>query len=551
MRPVGPKDLAGIVLTPIETVSDTLERKLGLISVVVISLSAMIGSGLFVLPALAYDMVGGGAWLAYVLAALVVIPGALNKSELASAMPTSGGSYVYIERVFGPMFGTMTGLALWASFLLKAAFALIGFSAYLMFIQSYLGTEVTSVQAALGMLVLISLINILGVKRIKSVQTPVVALSIPMLVGLTVWAILNGDADYSRARPTLETTEDWVTMGEAAALVLVSYAGVTKVAAIGGEIKNPGKNLPSGIMSSLIIGTVLYAALVATMAAVIPPEAFFDSHGHPIEDPVRAFAEIVGGSSVALFAAVVAILTMTSMSLAGILAASRYLFAMSRDSLLPASLEDLHQKYDTPHVAIIITGLAMAWALVSIDVHQVAEFASGFQIMAYMLMCVSVLVMRKATRSHAWYQPEYRAPLHPFLQVFGILTGGSLLYFMGIEAVIGAAAAGAVGWMIYVGYGKRHISQRISPWETFRLMNSAPERAEERRRTAAFFAADTWGNKLLTLRQFTSAVDALGMRADDPDKLRVYFHAADDNGDGLIHLEQYLMALETMASDEE
>jgi len=218
MRPVGPKDLAGIVLTPIETVSDTLERKLGLISVVVISLSAMIGSGLFVLPALAYDMVGGGAWLAYVLAALVVIPGALNKSELASAMPTSGGSYVYIERVFGPMFGTMTGLALWASFLLKAAFALIGFSAYLMFIQSYLGTEVTSVQAALGMLVLISLINILGVKRIKSVQTPVVALSILMLVGLTVWAILNGDADYSRTKPTLETTEDWVTMGEAAAL---------------------------------------------------------------------------------------------------------------------------------------------------------------------------------------------------------------------------------------------------------------------------------------------------------------------------------------------
>ena len=224
-------------------------------------------------------------------------------------------------------------------------------------------------------------------KRIKSVQTPVVALSILMLVGLTVWAILNGDADYSRTKPTLETTEDWVTMGEAAALVLVSYAGVTKVAAIGGEIKNPGKNLPSGIMSSLIIGTVLYAALVATMAAVIPPESFFDSHGHPIEDPVRVFAEIVGGSSVALFAAVVAILTMTSMSLAGILAASRYLFAMSRDSLLPASLEDLHQKYDTPHVAIIITGLAMAWALVSIDVHQVAEFASGFQIMAYMLMC--------------------------------------------------------------------------------------------------------------------------------------------------------------------
>ena len=135
MTPLGQKDLVGIVLTPIEVVSDTLERKLGLFSVVIISLSAMIGSGLFVLPSLAYAEVGGGAWLAYVLAALVVIPGALSKSELASAMPTSGGSYVFLERIFGPLVGSMTGVALWASFLLKAAFALIGFSAYLAVVQ--------------------------------------------------------------------------------------------------------------------------------------------------------------------------------------------------------------------------------------------------------------------------------------------------------------------------------------------------------------------------------------------------------------------------------
>ncbi len=80
MRPIGPKDLVGIVLTPIEAVSSTLERKLGFFSVVIISLSAMIGSGLFVLPSLAYAMVGGGVWLAYVLAALVVLPGAISLS---------------------------------------------------------------------------------------------------------------------------------------------------------------------------------------------------------------------------------------------------------------------------------------------------------------------------------------------------------------------------------------------------------------------------------------------------------------------------------------
>ena len=550
MRPIGPKDLVGIVLTPIEAVSSTLERKLGFFSVVIISLSAMIGSGLFVLPSLAYAMVGGGVWLAYVLAALVVLPGAISQSELASAMPTSGGSFVFIERTFGPMFGTIAGLGLWASFLLKAAFALIGFSAYLMFVQGYLGTEVTGIQAALSMLVLIAIINFLGMKRIKAVQTPIVTLSILMLIGLTVWAIVSGEADYSRARPVLETTSDWTKMGEAAAFVLVSYAGVAKVAAIGGEIKNPGRNLPGGIMTSLAIGTVLYAALVATMVAVVPHEAFFDSHGHAIEDPVRAFAEIVGGSNVAIFAAVVAILTMTSMSLAGILAASRYLFAMSRDNLLPDLLEDVHPRFEPPHIAIALTALGMAVALLTIDVHQVAEYASGFQIMVYILMCLSVLVLRKATPSHAWYQPEYNAPLRPLLQLFGIASGTLLLYFMGAEAVIGAVTAGVVGWLIYMGYGRRHQSHKVSPWETFRLMSSDPYRAESRRRTAAFYAADTWGNKLRTLRQFISTVDALGIDYEDADTLREYFHAADENGDGLIHLDQFLMALETMAAED-
>jgi amino acid transporter len=339
-------------------------------------------------------------------------------------------------------------------------------------------------------------------------------------------------------------------MGEAAAFVLVSYAGVAKVAAIGGEIKNPGRNLPGGIMTSLGIGAVLYAVLVATMVAVIPHEAFFDSNGHAIEDPVRAFAEVVGGSDVAIFAAVVAILTMTSMSLAGILAASRYLFAMSRDNLLPDMFEDVHPRYETPHIAIIVTGVAMAVALLTIDVHQVAEYASGFQIMVYVLMSMSVLVLRKATPSHAWYRPEYNAPLRPFLQWFGIISGSLLLYFMGVEAIIGAVSAAIVGLLIYQGYGKKHQSHKISPWETFKMMSSDPYRAESRRRASAFFAADTWGNKLLTLRQFMSCVDALGLDYGDTDNLRDYFHAADENGDGLIHLEQYLMALETMASDE-
>ena len=145
MRHYGPEDLVGIVLTPKDTESDGLERKLGLFSVIIISLSAMIGSGLFVLPALAMLELGGGeyplggVWLAYLFAAVLVIPGAVSKSELSTAMPTSGGSYVYVQKTFGPLIGTIAGLGLWANFMLKSAFALIGFKAYLWVIEDLLG----------------------------------------------------------------------------------------------------------------------------------------------------------------------------------------------------------------------------------------------------------------------------------------------------------------------------------------------------------------------------------------------------------------------------
>ena len=555
MSPLGPKDLVGIVLTPIEVVSETLERKLGLFSVIIISLSAMIGSGLFVLPALAYGMVGGGVWLAYVLAALVVFPGALSQSELASAMPTSGGSYVFVERTFGPMIGTMTGLALWASFLLKSAFALIGFSAYLMFVQEWVGTDITDLEAALGMLALISIVNVIGIKSVKLFQTPIVALSILMLVVLTVWAVAAGHADYSRAVPVLDTRDQWISMGEASAFVLVSYAGVAKVAAIGEEIKDPGRNLPEGIRTSLVIGTVLYAVLVATMVAVIPEEGFYDASGHPIEDPVRAFAEQIGGNEVALLAAVIAILTMTSMALAGILAASRYLFAMSRDNLLPAPLEDVHARFETPHLAIALTAVAMALALVTIDVHAVAEYASGFQIMVYVLMCSCVLILRKATPSHAWYEPEYDSPLRPALQVFGIASGALLLWFMGSEALIGATAAAVIGGSIYLGFGRERQQPEITPWETFRLMFTNPDRAEHRRQLAAFHAADQEGTNHLNLHQFMVAIRALGYDEQDfahrSRPLRDYFHAADDDGDGIIDIDEFLSQAEEMMTSED
>ena len=188
MRDYSPEDLAGISLSPTKLESDKLERKLGLFSVIIISLSSMIGSGLFLLPSLAMSEMGGGdspvggVWLAYLLAAFVVLPSAISKSELATAMPSSGGSYLYVERAFGPLIGTISGLGLWANFMLKSAFALIGFKAYLWVFEEVLapnwepGWLYDNVDIiALALLGAIVGINILGVKSVKKIQIPIIS----------------------------------------------------------------------------------------------------------------------------------------------------------------------------------------------------------------------------------------------------------------------------------------------------------------------------------------------------------------------------------------
>jgi len=576
MRNYGPKDLVGIVLTPIEAVSDTLERKLGLFSVVIISLSAMIGSGLFVLPALAMLEMGGGThpvggvWLAYLIAALLVLPGAISKSELSTAMPSSGGSYVYVERTFGPLVGTIAGLGLWANFMLKSAFALIGFKAYLWVIEDLIGIDINLETASLALLVIIVAINILGVKRIKKIQTPIVMFSTLYLLSLCAYAVVTQDLDWNGVT-SREAFGSWDDVASTSAFVFVSYAGVTKIAAVGGEIKNPERNMPYGILLSLLFSCLLYVTVTMVMAAAVDPSEYMHGDHGASEDPVYIFAEAVGGGTVGAIAAVLAVVTMTSMALAGILASSRFPFAMARDKLLPQFLENVHGKYGTPHWAIVGTGIAMGLAIIFLPVHDVAELASGFQIMAFMLINACVIVLRSSSESHAWYHPEWKTPwpLYPLIQLFGIFGGGTLLYFMGTKSLIGAIVAIILGTIIFRSYGKDRVVDEITPWETTKKMLTDPDEVEKRRVHAAFHAADTEDTGNLNLDEFISALKALGYIVSGgpniPDDaivipggrkhrknrlIRDLFHWGDEDEDGLINIEEFLTVAEEIEPED-
>lgn len=541
------KILQGDVKGVVSDVSQQLERTIGLVGVIIISLSAMLGSGLFVLPSLAAEMMGPGIWLAYVLAAAVVLPGAISKSELASAMPTSGGDYIYIERTYGPLFGTIAGLGLWASFLLKAAFALIGLSAYLLVITTFLEIEVDMRLVSLFVLLLVVVINILGVKKIKAIQAPIVGLSVLLLLLLSIKAIFTSGIDLALPASSAFDASP-LTLAETAAFVFVAYAGVTKVAAIAEEIKNPGKNLPSGMLISLITATLLYSAVAYMLMATLEGE-WWVVDGQTVEDPIRVFAEHLGGTTIGLLAAVLAIFTMASMALAGILAASRYIFAMARDNLLPQALENVNAKYETPHWPIIITGFMMALAIIYLPVNDVAKLASGFQIMIFIVVNSCVIVLRQVKKGNDWYQPTYVAPLYPFVQIWGIVGGLILIIVMGEKAYIGAVAAIALGLVFYYLYGRKHAHPRMTPFKQFRTEFRNPSSSEHERRSVAFHAADMGGKNHLTLNEFQIAMRALGFDFTNEEN-RVIFHQVDSDANGVIDIDEFLNHFEFGENEE-
>ena len=545
------KSLKGDVKDIVSVVKTQLERSLSLIGVIIISLSAMIGSGLFVLPSFAAEIMGPGIWLAFLLSALVVLPGAYSKSELASTMPESGGSYVYLERTFGPILGTITGLGLWASFLLKSAFALIGFSAYMYTVTTYFDVTVNATIVIMSALVLITILNIFGIKKVKSFQTPILAFTTALLILICIVQLFDGNTDFSRPIDGAfdVTKNDPKLLAESAALVFVAYAGIIKVGAIGGEVKNPQKNLPYGILLSLLLVTILYCSVTFIMMASVDGTWWLED-GKAREDPVFAFVDAVASTRVGLVMATLAVLTMISGALSGVLAASRFLFAIARDNLLPQPLEDINIKFETPHWAIIITSVAMAICILTLPVKDVAKLASGFQIMVLIALNFSVIILRNANFEHDWYHPKFKSPLYPWMQIFGIISGSALVIIMGEKAIYGGLAAVVIGVSTYYIYGKNHYQVTTTPFQTFSQMLSNSTPSESKLRHAAFHAADLGENNHLTLKEFISALKALDFEFTN-DEYRIIFHKADTDANGYIEIDEFLEMFKSDILEEE
>jgi len=418
-----------------------LNRTLTLPAIIAISIAGMLG-GIFVLPGIAAAKTGSSVWLAFLLAAICILPAVLSKSELATAMPTTGGAYVYIERALGPLMGTISGIGLWISLLLKSSFALVGLSAYFLVLINIPIIYVKYI--SLSFLALIMLLNIFGVKKVGKVQLIIVSLSLLSLILLLIIGIPS--VDKQLLSPFISNG----TKGFAStiAFVFVAYAGVTKIAAIAGEVKNPSKNIPKAMIFSLLLISTIYIAISYMLVGNVP----IDQLGTDIK-PIHTLALVIGGEWLGYGIAIIGVITLISLANSGVLASSRFPFAMAIDKLLPDNLAKVHQKYLTPINTILITCILMTIVILFLDVEKIAKLASAFKVSMFILVNLCVIILRETAVQ--WYTPSYKSPLYPYMQIFGIISGLILLFYLGMMPLIAILVIALVGITIYYFYGAK------------------------------------------------------------------------------------------------
>ncbi|WP_227353851.1 universal stress protein [Haladaptatus salinisoli] len=471
-----------------------LERDLGLYATITISIGAMVGSGIFVLPGLAAAKTGPSVILAYLLAGLIVLPAALSKAEMATAIPEAGGTYLFIDRAMGPLPGTIAGIGAWFSLVFKSAFALVGLGAYLLIFVEVPSGLLVFVGLALGVLLIV--VNVVGVKQTGRLQAGIVSLVLLVLVGFVADGMTF--VEQSHYHPFL--THGNGGLLAATGFVFVSYAGVTKIASVAEEVEDPGRNIPRAILISVLVMMLVYTLTVFVIVGVVPAPELQDKHNlTPMAMAARAFA----GSAGQLGLAVVAVFALTSMANAGILSSSRYPLAMSRDSLAPPRFSEVSERFKTPIWSIGFTGAILLVLIAFVPVVNLAKLASAFQILVFVFINGALIAFRESELD--WYAPEFTAPGYPWVQAFGAAGGLVLLTQMGLIALGGAAGIIVVGIAWYRFYGREKTEREGAALDAVRRSTSSQTLAETERTVADGDGVSGDGHVLVAMDAETSA----------------------------------------------
>ena len=448
-------DAQRVVETDEATITEEaeLERTIGLTGGLAIGIGTMIGAGIFVFPGLAGQEVGTAATVSFAIGGVIALLVALPTSELATAMPKSGGGYYFISRGLGTLAGTVIGLSLWFGLVFATAFYLVGLGFYALDGLAEVGV---SIGASPGLLVSaiavlagvgFTVLNVTGTENAAKLQNGIVALLMSMLVIFLAFGMLEVFGVVDADTPAGEAQNVWQVgpIFQVAALVFTSYLGFAQVATVAGEMKEPGRNLPLAMVGSVLIVTVMYV-LTIFVATDVFDQAALEAAG---ETAMVEIGRELLGTPGALVILVGGLLATMSSANASILSTSRAIYGVSKDALLPAVASRINLTYGTPHVALGLAGGPVVVLAATRQVQLLAEVASFLHLVMYGLMCVALLALRRDEPE--WYDPAFRVPGGPVIPVVGAVASFGLILFMqpasiavGIVVILGTA-----GWYFY------------------------------------------------------------------------------------------------------
>jgi APA family basic amino acid/polyamine antiporter len=459
-RPFRTKSIEQI-LGDYEAQTHKLKRTLTAFDLTALGIGAIVGTGIFVLVGTAAvgdgDRPGAGPALvlSFILSGAACLLAALCYAEFASMIPVAGSAYTYSYATLGEFFAWVTGWSLVLEYGVACTAVSIGWSGYLGSLLERVGIHLpaplinapyegglVNLPAVLIVLALTGLL-VIGIKESARVTGVIVTIKIAVvLFFIAVGAFSVEPANWSPFMPN-----GFAGVGAAAAIIFFAYIGFDAVSTTAEEAQNPQRDVPIGIIASLVVCTILYVAVSAVLTGIVPYSRIH------VKAPVAEAMNAIGYRWGSALVAVGAVAGITSVLIVMLLGQIRVFYAMSRDGLLSPWLSAVHPRYGTPHRATLVTGVAVAILAGFVPIGVAAELTNIGTLFAFTLVCGAVLVLR---RTRPELRRPFRTPFVPAVPVLGMLACLALIGYLPTITKVGFVVWALVGLILYAVYGFRH-----------------------------------------------------------------------------------------------
>jgi basic amino acid/polyamine antiporter, APA family len=465
----------------------SLKRVLGPLNLVTLGIGAIIGTGIFVLTGQAAAQYAGPAIvLSMVLAGFASALAGLCYSEFASTVPIAGSAYTYGYATLGEFIAWIIGWDLILEYALGAATVAVGWSGHLVsFFHDFLGITVPASIAAAPctminmagcspdavinlpaviITVLVTILIVIGIKESANVNTAIVIIK----VAVVLIVILGGAAYVNAANWQPFIPENTGTFGEygwsgvlrGAGVIFFAYIGFDAVSVAAQEAKNPQKDMPIGILGSLVVCTILYVLVSGVTVGLVPYKQMLGSAA-PLVVAIQAAEQASGGSGVlrllVMLVELGAIAGLSSVMVVMMMAQPRIFYSMAHDGLLPPFAKQIHPRFRTPHITSIITGVVVSLAAGFTPIGALGELVSIGTLLAFVIVSIGIIFLR---RQRPELERPFRTPWVPFIPALSALVSFGLMAGLPRPTWERLIIWMIIGVVIYFSYGYKHSEVR-------------------------------------------------------------------------------------------